>query len=120
MVVRSNETKPEPGKLDLGYLALFLGMRVNELVIERLTRAGMREVRESHGYVIQHLIEADRSITELAARMGVTQQASSKMVAELVHLRVLEVTAGDDRRAKRVRLSEHGRAAVQLTRRTRL
>ena len=70
--------------LDLSHLALFLGLRVNELVVTRMTRAGFRNVRESHGYLIQHLIESDRSITELARRMEVSQQAASKSVAELV------------------------------------
>jgi DNA-binding MarR family transcriptional regulator len=114
MVVQSNEALP--GQLDLGYLALFLGLRVNELVLERLATTGMSGVRESHGYLIQHLIETERSITELAERMGVTQQASSKMVSELVGLGVLEVTTGQDRRAKQVSLSPHGWSLVGLNR----
>jgi DNA-binding MarR family transcriptional regulator len=117
MVVQSSGVIPR--QLDLGYLALFLGLHVNELVLERLAEAGMKGVRESHGYLIQHLIETERSITELAGRMGVTQQASSKMVAELVDLGVLEVTTGEDRRAKQVRLSTYGWSIVQVNRRAR-
>lgn len=105
--------------LDLSHLALFLGLRVNELVVTRMTRAGFRNVRESHGYLIQHLIESDRSITELARRMEVSQQAASKSVAELVRLGVLEESPAKDRRAKRIRLSPRGWKAVHASRKIR-
>jgi DNA-binding MarR family transcriptional regulator len=117
MVVQSR--KAIPGELDLGYLAFFLGLRVNELVLQRLAKAGISGVRESHGYVIQHLIAKERSISELAGRMGVTQQASSKMVAELVSLGLVQLKKAEDRRAKRVRLSPYGWKVMQLSRRAR-
>jgi len=106
--------------LDLGHLALFLGLRVNELVVTRMTRAGFTNVRESHGYLIQHLIESERSITELARRMEVSQQAASKSVAELVRLGVLEESPNKDRRAKRIRLSAKGWKAVHASRKIRV
>src|SRR5262245_13866240 len=83
-----------PPHLDLAHLAFFLGLRVNELVLERGRKAGYRGLRESHGFVIQHLIDGDRSITELGRRMEVSQQAASKAVAELVTLGYVERTAG--------------------------
>lgn len=106
-------------QLDLGYLALFLGLRMNELVMERMAAAGFTRVRESHGFVIQHLVEEERTITELAARMGVTQQAASKAVAELIELGALEAIPGEDRRAKRIRLSKTGWQIVRLGRQER-
>jgi DNA-binding MarR family transcriptional regulator len=106
-------------QLDLGYLALFLGLRVNQLVKERLQAAGFENVRESHGYVIQHLIEGERSITELARRMEVTQQAASKVVAELVELGVITMAPSADRRAKRVRLSLRGWRVIRMGRQIR-
>jgi DNA-binding MarR family transcriptional regulator len=106
-------------QLDLSHLAFFLGLRVNELVMERTRKAGFTGVRESHGYVIQQLIESERTITELAKRMQVTQQAASKMVAELVHLGIVEATSSQDRRAKRIRLSQRGWQCVQRGRRAR-
>jgi DNA-binding MarR family transcriptional regulator len=117
MVVKSNTAIL--GQLDLAYLALFLGLRVNELVMERTLKEGFTGVRESHGYVVQHLIESDRTITELAKRMEVTQQAASKIVAELIHIGILEATRGKDRRAKRIRLSQQGWRCVRLGRRAR-
>ncbi len=117
MVVKSTPGRLPP--LDLGYLALFLGLRVNQLVKERLHAAGFQNVRESHGYLIQHLIDEDRSITELAQRMEVTQQAASKAVAELAELGILDLIPGVDRRAKRVRLSRRGWRVVRLGRKIR-
>jgi DNA-binding MarR family transcriptional regulator len=117
MIVKTNRVNPE--QLDLAYLALFLGQRVNELVMERMAGAGFRGVRESHGYLIQHLIAVDRSITELGRRMNVTQQAASKAVAELIGLGILEAAPAQDRRAKSIRLSERGWQSVRLGRRAR-
>jgi DNA-binding MarR family transcriptional regulator len=108
-----------PADLDLPYLAFFLGLRVNELVAERLAKAGFADVRQSHGYVIQHLIGQDRTVTELARRMGVSQQAASKSVAEMVRIGLLDRVKGGDRRARRVRLSKRGWESVQFARRIR-
>jgi DNA-binding MarR family transcriptional regulator len=113
------ESKAIPAELDLGYLGFFLGLRVNELVAGRLASAGFKNVKQSHGYVVQHLIEQDRTITELAHRMEVTQQAASKVVAEMVGLGILESDVTKDRRAKRIRLSERGWRSVRLARQAR-
>jgi len=82
MVVRStpagDHARVDLARLDIAYLGFFLGLRVNELVLEKGAAAGFRVMRESHGYVVQHLIESERSITELARRMNVSQQAASK------------------------------------------
>jgi len=122
MVVNARTVETERdtfAALDLGYVALFLGLRVNQLVMERMRARGFAEVRESHGYVIQHLIEQDRSITELARRMEVTQQAASKAVRELAAIGVIELVRGEDRRAKTVKVSQRGWTVVRLGRRTR-
>jgi DNA-binding MarR family transcriptional regulator len=120
MVVRSRILTS--AQLDLAYLALILGQRVNEFVLEHLVRCGFNRARESHGYLIQHLIDSERTITELAKRMEVSQQAASKSVAELVRLGTLEIVPMKDRRAKRIRLSKRGWEAVKSARqeRTRL
>jgi DNA-binding MarR family transcriptional regulator len=108
-----------PSQLDLAYLGLFLGLRVNELVTERLAAEGFADVRESHGSVIQHLIGQDRTITELAERMEISQQAASKAVAELIKVGAIETTVARDRRTKWIRLSERGWRAVKLARKAR-
>jgi DNA-binding MarR family transcriptional regulator len=116
MVVKQ---RVEPADLDLAYLGFFLGLRVNELVQKRLASRGFPAARQSHGYIIQHLIEGDRTITDLAHRMEVTQQAASKVVAQMVRLGILESVPGDDRRARNIRLSERGWKSVENARTAR-
>lgn len=106
-------------QLDLGYLGLFLGLRVNEIVRARGAARGFRGMRDSHGYVVQHLVDADRTITELARRMGVSQQAASKSVSELLARGILESLPHDDGRARTIRLSKRGWEAVRFGRKTR-
>jgi DNA-binding MarR family transcriptional regulator len=69
--------------------------------------------------MVQHLIESDRTITELARRMEITQEAATKIVAALIRLGVLETASADAERIKRIRLSKRGQQCVQLGRRTR-
>jgi len=114
-----NSAAVDPNKLDLGHTAFFVGRLINDSIIESGENEGFLGLRESHGYVVQHLIESERTITELAARMRVTQQAASKAVAELVELGYLELQTGRDRREKRVRLSKRGWATVEFARRAR-
>ncbi|HSP78633.1 MAG TPA: MarR family transcriptional regulator [Myxococcaceae bacterium] len=106
-------------ELDLGYLALFVGMRINELTLEAVHAAGFTGLRHAHGFVFQHLLEEPRSISELAVLLEVTQQAASKTVAELEQLGFIEQTPSEDARVRRVRLSARGRAAVEKGRASR-
>ena len=122
MVVRSkasDQTRVDPAQLDIASLGFFLGLRVNELVLEKGTAAGFRGMRESHGYIVQHLIESERSITELARRMNVSQQAASKSIAELAKHGVVESRPAADRRTRRTRLSKRGWEAVRFSRQSR-
>jgi DNA-binding MarR family transcriptional regulator len=103
-------------ELDLGYLALFVGMWVNERVLEGIHAVGFMGLRHAHGYVFQHLLGGPRSISELATLLEVTQQAASKTVAELEKLGFIEQTPSEDARVRRVRLSARGLAAVEKSR----
>lgn len=109
----------ELGSLDLGYLAQFVGQRINDLVLAKLAAEGFGDLRMSHGYVFQHLLSGPGTITDLAGRLGVSQQAASKLVAELVELGYVQVAPAADRRARAVALSERGRASVAVARRAR-
>lgn len=105
--------------LDLAYLAYFAGMQFNRAVLDALHAAGHAEVRQSHGFVIQHLVAGPLLITELAQRMGVTQQAASKSVAEMESLGYLEAAPSKDARSRPVRLSRRGRALLASGRKRR-
>jgi DNA-binding MarR family transcriptional regulator len=116
---RAMTTDVEPAGLDLGYLALFVGMRVNELVLEKLHAAGYGDARHAHGFVFQHLIGGSRTITELAGLLDVSQQAASKSVAELIELGYVVAEPAPDRRARRISLGGRGHAVIALARKTR-
>lgn len=111
---------PDPSALDLGHLALFTGYAFADRVMTDLAAQGFGDLRFAHGFVVQHLIEAERTIGELAERMAITQQGASKAVAELEGLGYLERSSDPgDARVRRIRLSARGRAAVAATRRLR-
>ena len=114
-------TEPQPtlARLDLAQLSLFVGQRADALVLARLHARGFAGLRVSHGYLIQHVVANERSITELAARMGVSQQAASKAVRELVELGYLALTKGSDARQRTVGLSPRGREALRNARTVR-
>ncbi|MBM4783382.1 MAG: winged helix-turn-helix transcriptional regulator [Archangiaceae bacterium] len=106
--------------LDSGHLATFLGHHFDQAVFEALAKAGFSGVRGAHGFVIQRLLEGPQGISAMARQLGVTQQAVSKQVAELIDLGLVESAgAAEDGRAREVRLSKRGRACVTTSRRAR-
>lgn len=106
--------------LDLGHLATFLGHHYDAAVFEALAARGFAGVRASHGFVIQRLIEGPQGVSAMARDLGVTQQAISKQVAELVDLGLVEAAGdGDDARARPVRLSRRGKACIATSRASR-
>jgi DNA-binding MarR family transcriptional regulator len=110
----------DPAALDLGHLATFVGHAYEEHVQAALDAAGLTGLRHAHGYVFQHLLAAEPTMGELAARMEVTQQAASKVTAELAELGYVErVPDPDDARCRRLRLSARGRQAVAVAREAR-
>ena len=68
-----------PAELDLPTLVSLAGAAANQHLLRRLHEDGYPGVRTSHGYVIQNLIERTPTVGELAGRLGVTQQAASKV-----------------------------------------
>ncbi|MFH8573898.1 MarR family winged helix-turn-helix transcriptional regulator [Streptomyces sp. NPDC017993] len=110
-----------PNDLDTGSLALFVGFASSQLVQEQLAEQGFGDLRFSHGYVFQHLVDDARpTVGELAAKLDMTQQGASKAVVELERLGYVERVADpQDARARRVALTAHGRAAVAAARRAR-
>ena len=108
---------PSPETLDLSLTALFAGWAMTDEIQRRLAAQGFGELRFNDGVVIQHVLAAPLSISALAERMGVTQQAASKAVADLERRGLLrrEPDPGDAR-TKLLHLTEHALAAVEATR----
>lgn len=113
-------TSLDPRQLDTGTLALFVGHAAAALVQEQLAGQGFGDLRFSHGYVFQHLIDDSPTVGELAVRLDMTQQGASKAVAELERLGYCErVADAADARVRRVRLTGRGRDALTASRRAR-
>lgn len=105
--------------LDFGTLCYLVGHGFNERVVARLGAEGYTNVKASFGYVVQHLLGGEKSVSQLAACMGITQQAASKRVREMVDGGLLATVPGADRRELRVTLSPTGHEIVECTRRLR-
>lgn len=108
---------PTSTDLDLSLLALFAGWAMTETVRQRMAEDGFPEVRFNDGVVIQHLLAEPLSISALAQRMGVTQQAASKTVADMDRRGLLaRHRSPADARVTLLDLTDHARAAVEAAR----
>ncbi len=96
---------------------MLLGDVMSRVVLQSLEGTGLRH---GHGYLIQRLLVAPATATEVAADLGITQQAVSKAVRELVGLGIVEfVPEPADRRSRPVQLTDKGRQAIEASRATR-
>lgn len=77
-------------------------------------------MRRAHGFVFQHLIDAQPTIGQLAELLQVTPQAASKSVVELETLGYVRREPDPiDSRLRRIVLTDQGRDAVATSRRFR-
>lgn len=106
--------------IDVATLAFLAGSSANDTVLKQLHEIGHEGVRLSHGYVMQHLVEREPTVSELGELLGVTQQAASKQLMELQRLGYVErVPDRVDSRTRRARLTGRGRQLVEDSRRLR-
>lgn len=93
------------------------GAAIERHVTDGLEAGGWPRVGSGHGYVIQRLLTGPQQITAMAADLGISQQAVSKTVKELVATGLARQTidAGDSRR-RPVELTERGLALVRRSR----
>jgi DNA-binding MarR family transcriptional regulator len=110
----------DPSQADLSLAALFAGWALADEVQRRIGADGMADLRFADGVVFQHLVGGARTIGSLAERLGVTQQAASKAVADLERRGYVRREADpDDGRARLVGLTERGGHAIEAGRRHR-
>lgn len=115
-------TTDDPGPLgdDLVLLLQACSAELGERVLVRARTSVGDSLRYSDGYVFQHLVERPTSVTVLATRLGVTQQAASKQVAGLEARGFVRRRADpNDARARLVELTELGWQAVHAARTAR-
>ncbi|WP_210574686.1 MarR family winged helix-turn-helix transcriptional regulator [Streptomyces sp. GESEQ-4] len=86
-----------------------LTRRINDRVVAR----GF-EVRPAHGFAFTRLAPDGATVTDLAVHLGVTKQAASQLVEELVRKGYVERRPHpDDARARLVVLTERGWACTR-------
>jgi len=94
---------------------LFKAARLaNERALGRLASDPARPpVRAAHTALFPHLDFDGVRLTDLASRVGVTKQAVGQLVDDLAALGMVERIADpEDKRAKRIRFSRRGHAAL--------
>jgi DNA-binding MarR family transcriptional regulator len=107
----------DPQAADLSLASLFAGWAMADEVQRRLAASGFGDARFADGVLIQHVVDGPRTIGDLAERLGVTQQAASKAVADLERRGYVARTPDPaDARARRVGLTARGEAVVASAR----
>jgi DNA-binding MarR family transcriptional regulator len=93
---------------------LFKAARLlNDRALDRVRRRTNRPIRAAHTTLLPHVDLEGTRLTDLAGRLGVTKQAAGQLVDELVEMGMLERAPDPaDARAKLVRFSKRGRAAL--------
>ncbi|WP_411152909.1 MarR family winged helix-turn-helix transcriptional regulator [Streptomyces sp. A30] len=87
-----------------------LTQRINEGVVAR----GFEGIRPAHGFAFVRLAPDGATVTELAAHLGVTKQAASQLVEEIVRKGYAERRPHpDDARARLVVLTGRGWACTR-------
>lgn len=101
---------PTVGLLRLAYN--LLSVRIFATIVE----AGYGDLRPAHGNVMEPLtLEDGMRLTDLAAFAGITAQSMSELVDDLERRGYVERRPDPrDRRAKRIYLTERGRANVEV------
>ncbi|HEU0029918.1 MAG TPA: MarR family transcriptional regulator [Kofleriaceae bacterium] len=101
--------------LDFGIvLALAYQTFVDELHAE-LAAHGITDLRPSYGYVLRTLAEAPLNQRALAHRLGVTDQAIAKLVAEMARRKlVARAPDPDDARARLLVVGPRGKDVLRI------
>jgi DNA-binding MarR family transcriptional regulator len=96
------------------------GAAIERHVSDTLAAEGWPRVGSGHGYVIQRLLTGPQQVTAMAGDLGITQQAVSKTVKELVAAGLARQTIdAQDSRRRPVELTERGHAVVSRSREIR-
>src|SRR5262247_1022763 len=99
---------------------ILLGLAFNAFATDlraALATAGFVDLPSSFGYVARNIARTPLTLTELAARLGITSPGALKIVQEMEATGYLErIPDENDARAKRHRLTKRGRAALAAAR----
>jgi DNA-binding MarR family transcriptional regulator len=99
---------------DLAMTVLNAATLVVDGIQEGMARRGYADVRPAHGFAFVRISQGDATVLDVAEHLGVTKQAASQLVEQLVSRRYVKRIAdpGDARRRLLV-LTARGRACTQ-------
>lgn len=94
-------------------------MKLGHRIVDGVVSAGFPQ-RPAHSAVFAHIdVDSGTRLSTLAARANITPQAMGELVDDLERLEyIVRRPDPDDRRAKRIILTERGRACVAVAQRT--
>lgn len=102
-------------RASVGQLLLKCARLLDERAVARVNRAaGQPLIRPAHTKLLPHIDFAGTRLGDIARRIGITKQAVGQLVAELGEMGVVELLPDPkDRRAKLVRFTSKGTAAIR-------
>src|SRR6476469_8371692 len=85
---------------DLAMTVLNAATLVVDGIQEGMARRGFADVRPAHGFAFVRISQGDATVLDVAEHLGVTKQAASQLVEQLVSRRYVKRVAdpGDARR----------------------
>ncbi|WP_327144237.1 MarR family winged helix-turn-helix transcriptional regulator [Nocardia sp. NBC_01327] len=104
---------PAPAQ-DLPMLLLAAAAEVTDAVDRGVVAAGFTDVRPTHGFAFVRMVPDGATVGEIAEHLGVTKQAASQLVDELVKRGYAERNPHPhDARARLITLTERGWACTR-------
>lgn len=104
---KSEWHKPTPP--NLGQLLQELAADFQQRALDKCHARGHRKIRGAHSAVIENLDTSAISLGELADRIGISQQATGKLVRDLERAGYVENHLDDrDKRSRLIRLTPQG------------
>jgi DNA-binding MarR family transcriptional regulator len=101
--------------MPLGTLMNAAARRLGARLDEALEQAGFADIRTAHAVVFQFIEPAGSRLSDLARSANMTKQAMGELVRYLqAHGYVTVTPDGEDRRTKRVTLTEPGRRVIEV------
>lgn len=107
---------PQPGP-DLGILMLLAYQGFVRQLHADMATQGFDDLGRSDGVVMRLLVQQPRTVSELAPLLEMSPQGAAQIVEDMEQRGyVVRLPDPDDARARRVELSERGRAAIAAAR----
>ena len=98
----------------MGQLLHHLASDFQQRTLEKCRLRGHNKIRGAHPAILEHMDTAGMCLTELAQRVGISQQATGKLIRDLERSGYAQSYIDSrDKRSRIIRLSERGVALLR-------